>query len=437
LKDKCITRMMLNDEFVFQYGPLDQGWWPDGLYTAPTDDALKSDIQMLKDIGMNMLRKHVKVEPARLYYWCDKLGILVWQDMPSGDKGIGDKDPDIKRTPESAAQYESEWKSIIAALYNHPSIIMWVPFNEGWGQFDTARIAALTKTLDPTRLVNSVSGWADREVGYVHDMHNYPGPGMFPVEEKRAQVLGEFGGLGMPTDGHIWQKDKNWGYVSYKDSQDLTRAYVDLVYKLRPLIDQGLCAAVYTQTTDVEIEVNGLLTYDRAVFKMGKKRLIEAHKKLYLPKPKTMVILPTSQEQAQDWRYTTTAPAEGWMLPDFDDSAWQAGKGGFDAAITPGAVVGTEWKTGQIWLRKTFSLTWKPAGEPMLMIHHDDDAEVYINGVPAANLGGHTRQYGIASIDPAAAKTLKRGQNTIAISCKQTSGDQFIDAGLVEIMEQK
>jgi hypothetical protein len=435
--NKGITRVMLNNEFVFQYGPLDQGWWPDGLYTAPTDDALKSDIVILKDIGMNMLRKHVKVEPARLYYWCDKLGILVWQDMPSGDKGIRDIDPDIKRTPESAAQYESEWKSIIQAFYNHPSIVMWVPFNEGWGQYDTARITEWTKTLDPTRLVNNASGWTDREAGDVHDMHNYPGPGMFPTEEKRAQVLGEFGGLGLPVKGHTWQDAKNWGYVSYKDSQDLTRAYLDLMHKLRPLIDQGLCAAVYTQTTDVEIEVNGLLTYDRAVFKMDKKCLIEAHKKLYLPKPNTIFLVPTSQQQAQDWHYTTTAPAEGWMRPDFDDSKWQTGKGGFGTAGTPGAVVGTKWKTDRIWLRRTFQITWKPTGEIALMIHHDEDATVYINGVPSASLIGYTQEYGLASIVPAAAKTLKQGQNTIAIFCKQTVGGQFIDAGLVEIMEQK
>jgi hypothetical protein len=432
--NKGITRIMLNNEFVFQYGPLDQGWWSDGLYTAPTDDALKSDIQILKDIGMNMLRKHVKVEPARLYYWCDKLGILVWQDMPSGDQGIGPKDPDIQRTPESAAQYESEWKSIIGDLYNHPSIIMWVPFNEGWGQFDTARITAMTKTLDPTRLVNNASGWTDRGTGHVHDMHKYPGPGMYPVEEGRAQVLGEFGGLGLPISGHTWQNEKNWGYVSYKDSQKLTNAYLDLMFKLRPLIDDGLCAAVYTQTSDVEVEVNGLLTYDRAVLKMDKKRLIEAHKKLYLPRPTIQTIVPTSQKEAQDWRYTTDTPAADWFKPAFDDSNWKAGKGGFGTKGTPGAVVGTEWKSNRIWLRRTFQITWKPTGQIALMIHHDEDATVYINGTPAANLAGYTGEYGMASIDPAAARTLKQGQNTIAILCRQTLGGQFIDAGLVEVI---
>jgi hypothetical protein len=434
--DKGIVRIMLNNQFLFEYGPLDQGWWPDGLYTAPTDEALKSDVQLLKDIGMNMLRKHVKVEPARFYTWCDKLGILVWQDMPSGDKGIGGNDPDLKRTPESAQQFELEWKNIIQAFCNYPCIVMWVPFNEGWGQYDTARIVTMTQALDPTRLVNNASGWTDRGVGHVHDMHNYPGPGMFPVEEGRAEVLGEFGGLGLPVSGHTWQEEKNWGYKSYKNSQDLTGAYVDLMFKLRPLIAQGLNAAVYTQTSDVEIEVNGLLTYDRAVFKMDKNSLIEAHKKLYLQTPKINVLAATSQTQAQEWRYTTLAPAQDWFKPGFDDSAWKTGRGGFGTQGTLGAVVGTEWNTDQIWIRRTVQLADNPTGEAALMVHHDEDAKVYINGVPAAEMDGFTVGYGIVRVDPAAAKTLKKGPNTIAIACKQTSGGQYIDAGLVEMVEQ-
>jgi len=268
-------------------------------------------------------------------------------------------------------------------------------------------------------------------------LHSYPNPGMFTVEEGRAQVLGEFGGLGLPVAGHTWQNEKNWGYISYKDTQELTNAYLDLMFKLRPLVDKGLCAAVYTQTSDVEVEVNGLLTYDRAVFKMDKDRLLKAHQKLHLPMPPIQMIVPTSQKEATDWRYTTDKPAENWFKPDFDDSNWKTGKGGFGTAGTPGAVVATEWKTDRIWLRRTFQITWKPTGETALLIHHDDDAIVYLNGVPAANLTGYTREYGIAPINPAAAMTLKQGQNTIAVHCRQNRGGQFIDAGLVEIMEQK
>ena len=272
--ERGIMRIMLNNQFLLQYGTLDQGWWPDGLYTAPCDEALRSDVEFLKTIGMNMLRKHAKVEPARFYYWCDTLGILVWQDMPGGDN----KKLFKGRTLESAAQFEKEWKSIIRALYNHPSIVMWIPFNEGWGQYDTARIVTMTKDADPTRLVNNASGWTDNGVGDVKDIHAYPGPAMPDVEENRAVVLGEFGGLGLPVAGHTWREEKNWGYRNCKTSRELTAAYGELMDKLRPLIAKGLSAAVYTQTTDVESEVNGLMTYDREIIKMDADHLKTMHK---------------------------------------------------------------------------------------------------------------------------------------------------------------
>jgi beta-galactosidase/beta-glucuronidase len=205
------TRMLLNNEFVFQNGPLDQGFWPDGIYTAPTDEALRHDIEITKQLGFNMLRKHVKVEPRRFYTWCDKLGILVWQDMPSGDRYIGGRDPDLNRASESAAQFEQELDRIILTRFNHPSIIVWVPFNEGWGQFNTEGIVDRIKELDPTRLVNSASGWTDRGVGDILDIHHYPEPRMPEPEEERAIVLGEFGGLGLAIEGHTWIKE-HWGY---------------------------------------------------------------------------------------------------------------------------------------------------------------------------------------------------------------------------------
>ncbi len=266
-------RMFLNNEFVFQVGPLDQGWWPDGLYTAPTDEALRYDIEITKKLGFNMARKHVKVEPARWYYWCDKLGLLVWQDMPSGDAYIGRNDPDIKRSPQSAAQFEMELKNVITQFGNHPSIVVWVPFNEGWGQYDTGRIVDYIKTIDPSRLVINTSGWSDRGVGDIHDIHAYPGPAMPDPEKKRAIVLGEFGGLGLPLEGHTWQNSNNWGYRSYKNADELTLAYTNLFRALLPMVGKGLSAAVYTQTTDVEVEVNGLMTYDRAVIKMDSEKV--------------------------------------------------------------------------------------------------------------------------------------------------------------------
>ncbi len=276
------TRLCLNNKPYFMVGPLDQGFWPDGLYTAPTDAALKSDIEVTKKLGFNMARKHVKVEPDRWYYWCDKLGLIVWQDMPSGDRYIGGKDPDIVRTAESAAQFETELTRMIHNLRSHPSIVMWVPFNEGWGQFDTARIAELAKRLDPTRLVNSASGWTDRGVGDVFDWHVYPGPESPKPEPNRAAVLGEYGGLGLPLAGHTWQAKDNWGYRTFTDVPSLTEAYLKLQAKVLDLIaNPGLSAAIYTQTTDVEIEVNGLMTYDREVIKLDPKVVGPANRKLH------------------------------------------------------------------------------------------------------------------------------------------------------------
>ena len=278
-----ITRMLLNNKFVFQFGFLDQGWWPDGLYTAPTDDALRYDIEMTKKMGFNLARKHVKVEPDRWYYWCDKLGLLVWQDMPSGDKYIGPGEADIERTEESGKQYKDELDEMMREHFNHPSIIVWVPYNEGWGQWSTVKVAEYIKGEDPTRLVDAASGWTDRICGDMHDMHMYPGPGMFEPEPNRAVVLGEFGGLGLPMEGHTWQSKNNWGYRNLRDTTDLLNAYSDLIAQLMPLKRKGLSAAVYTQTTDVEGEVNGLMTYDRKITKLNPSVLFRLNKGYVAP----------------------------------------------------------------------------------------------------------------------------------------------------------
>jgi beta-galactosidase/beta-glucuronidase len=275
-----VNRIFLNGGPLFQFGPLDQGWWPDGLYTAASDDALRYDVEATKQLGFNMLRKHVKIEPRRFYYWCDKLGILVWQDMPSGDAYIGRQDPDLERSQPSEEQFVYEMGRMIDTLFNHPSIVMWVPFNEGWGQFKTAEIVRRIRERDPTRLVDNTSGWSDRGVGDVHDVHAYPGPAAPENEADRAAVLGEFGGLGLPVPGHTWQEEKNWGYRSFKTAAELTESYLDLLRLLRLLIDRGLAAAVYTQTSDVEIEVNGLMTYDREMIKMDLERVTRANREI-------------------------------------------------------------------------------------------------------------------------------------------------------------
>jgi dihydrofolate reductase len=275
-----VTRILLNGKFVFQVGVLDQGYWPDGIYTAPTDEALRFDVAMMRKLGLNMARKHVKVEPQRWYYWCDKLGLLVWQDMPSGDisKDNTAKHDGVALTPGVGRQFEAELRALVEQHRNHPCIIMWVVFNEGWGQHDTVRMTRLVKEMDPSRLVSNASGWFDRHCGDVVDLHSYPGPGSPRPEPARAAVLGEFGGLGLAVRGHTWT-NKTWGYRGTGSRKELTDDYVKLWRKGWQLRDgAGLSAAVYTQWTDVETECNGLLTYDRKVVKVDARRAADAHR---------------------------------------------------------------------------------------------------------------------------------------------------------------
>jgi len=310
-----IPRILLNGEALFQYGPLDQGWWPDGLYTAPSDEALVYDLEVTKRLGFNMVRKHVKVEPQRWYWHCDRMGLLVWQDMPNGDAharwpvdGV-----EIERSAESIAQFEHELAALIDTHGNHPSIVVWVPFNEAWGQFKTVAWTDWIKRRDPTRLVISASGGNDFGVGDVRDIHVYPGPEGPPAEPVRAAVLGEFGGLGLPVKGHTWQDKKNWGYRSFQTRDALQDAYLQLMAQLRPLIESRLSAAVYTQTTDVEVEVNGLMTYDRRVLKYDADKLAAAHRGLYAP---LRTLGDTERSQAYTiayWRFEDGEP--GQLVP--------------------------------------------------------------------------------------------------------------------------
>ena len=278
-----IMRMQLNNKNLFQYGPLDQGWWPDGLYTAPTDEALLYDIVKTKDWGFNMIRKHVKVEPARWYYHCDKEGILVWQDMPSGDMGnqwaphTYNGGTDKERSSASIANYYQEWKEIMDLCVSHPSGVVWVPFNEAWGQFDTEKVAEWTKNYDPSRLVNPASGGNHRACGDILDLHNYPGPSMFLFDPQRVTVLGEYGGIGLPLENHLWWNKRNWGYVQFKNSDEVTAEYVKYANELKEMVDRGFSAAVYTQTTDVEGEENGLMTYDRKEIKINEAAVKKAN----------------------------------------------------------------------------------------------------------------------------------------------------------------
>lgn len=420
-----ITRLMLNGEFVFQAGPLDQGFWPDGLYTAPTDEALRFDIEATKELGYNMTRKHVKVEPDRWYYWCDKLGLLVWQDMPSADN----------KTPESKKQFELELARMIDALENHPSIVLWVVFNEGWGQYDTERITQWVKERDPSRWVNSASGWHDRRVGDMIDAHVYPGPGARPAEERRASVLGEFGGLSLGVDGHTWTK-KIWGYQGTSTNAELTRKYEHLwrgVWNLRD--KSGLSAAIYTQLTDVESECNGLYTYDRAVRKVDLERTRDANQGRPRPAPKRHVVVPTALDQPVRWRFTTSPPEGEWAAVAFDDGNWMTGTGGFGTEGTPGSKVGTNWNTKEIWLRRVITVEPARIGDLQFLVHHDEDVEIYLNGILAGKATGFVTEYDLVDLTSAGRAALKPGENVMAVYCKQTGGGQYIDVGLVELEE--
>ena len=304
---KGVKYLFLNNAPLFHYGPLDQGWWPDGLLTPPSDKAMRYDIEMTKAMGFNMIRKHVKIEPDRWYFHCDQLGIMVWQDMPSYNRlalktpeqmentkkkeriyntleRVKREEADLNRSSENAAQFELELRRMVDIHFNAPSIVMWVPFNEGWGQYDTCRITDFVKQLDPDRLVNPTSGWSLRPCGDIYDIHTYDVDlTVPPISLDRATVIGEFGGIGYPIKDNLWNPEmRNWGYQTYYSTEELLKNYI---YKFNQILDMkqrnGLSAAVYTQTTDVEGEINGLMTYDRKVTKIPEEKLKELHTKLY------------------------------------------------------------------------------------------------------------------------------------------------------------
>lgn len=414
------SRLFLNGKPLFQMGVLDQGFWPDGLYTAPSSQALRHDLEVAKQLGFNLVRKHVKVEPALWYYWADRLGLLVWQDMPSGNNA----------SVEGRRQFELELQRMLQQLSNHPSIIMWVLFNEGWGQFETERLVGRIKAADPSRLVNNASGWTDARTGDVLDLHNYPDPIVSASEGSRATVLGEFGGLGLPIEGHKWS-GQTWGYQEVEDAEALMQQYFNMIETVWILQEHhGLAAAVYTQLADVETEVNGFLTYDREVLKVDVSQVAPVNRS----RPDTLLqsmLLPNAQQGSFVWRFTTTAPGEDWMKAELNDSGWRSGPGGFGVEGTPGTLVKTVWKTSDIWLRREFELPSATPEKVTLFIQHDDDAQVWLNGVMVADLPGSTAWYSVVDIGGELRSSLTPGINLIAIHCRQLKGEQqYIDAGL-------
>lgn len=417
-----IPRILLNGQEVFCAGPLDQGYWPDGILTAPSDAAQKWDLVETLKYGFNTIRKHVKVEPKTWYAHCDRMGILVWQDMPSP---IVDQQPDVTEiSPRLKAEYLMQLERIIDQLYSVPSIIMWVPFNEGWGQHDTESVVAKVRGWDKTRLINNASGWTDKKVGDTMDIHHYPNPSAPPVEKQRVAVLGEFGGLGLPVTGHTWVT-QNWGYITMSDTKALEERFIDYWREVHALKeDKGLTAAIYTQTTDVETETNGLMTYDREVHKLNAKRVRAAVEGKLKP-IRFADVIPTGQT----WHFTTSQPADDWFSAA---PAWTTGKGAFGTEQTPGIDIGTTWNTPDIWMHTTVDLRKEDMKGLMLKLFHDEDSEIYFNGVLAMKRRSYVTSYVVIELTAEAKKALKPGKNLISVHCHQTNGGQGIDLGFVK-----
>lgn len=428
-----VLRFYLNNQKVFLSGTLDQGWWPDGLLTPPSDEAMTFDIMLLKSCGFNMMRKHVKIEPLRYYYLCDKLGIIVFQDMVSG---LGDAE-------DRYTLYRHEFKGMLDLLQSIPSIVMWVPYNENWGQPDKAKTNMTlkwAKQYDPTRLVSGPSGWKDQGFGDTFDIHKYPGPEMPPVMDNRLAVLGEFGGIGLGIDDHLWVKDSSWGYVSDKTAEESFQRFIAIFTQLSTLVSKGLAAAVYTQTSDVEIEINGLVTYDRKHVKYDVAEIVKLNRLLDQSLCRSIhELLPTSQTQPQRWKYTFEKPADEWQKPDFDDSSWETGEGGFGNARikedVKDAVVRTLWETPNIWLRRTFDFEGALPDQVMFNIFFDEDTTIYLNGTPIRAFKGYNKAYTLEVIDITTfRKALKQGRNVLAAHTVNSTGGAYIDFGIDYVM---
>lgn len=431
-------KMMLNNEFLFHMGPLDQGFWPDGIYTAPTDEALKFDIVKTKELGFNMIRKHIKVEPQRWYYWCDKLGIMVWQDMPSMNSYINTNLRPVP--PQERNAFKNEMERMIRTHWNSPSIVVWVPFNEFQGSHNEADLSSFVKNLDNTRLVNINSG-GDSRYGTIanndiRDYHNYPPPVAPKPNETNSQILvcGEYGGIGYYEKGHIWQEGNPYETVpTHALLLERYSRYGDMLVYFKS--NKGLSGAVYTETTDVEMELNGFLTYDRKVEKGNFADYYAVNQRIIHDNDFYNDIAITSEDTKQVWKYTTSTPIPSlsWYKTDFDDSSWKTGEGGFGTDKTPGARIGTVWDTNNIWLRRKFTA---PAdalenGKLVLRVHHDEDCKIYINGVLALDLSGYLGDYNFFDVTQAAQNALVLGgENTLAVYCKQTMGGQYIDVGV-------
>jgi len=425
-------KLLLNNKFVFQIGPLDQGFWPDGIYTSPTDDALKDDIVQMKAMGFNMVRKHIKVEPARWYYWADTLGIIVWQDMPSCNSYLGRA---FVPPPVDKVAFENDLRRMVETHRNSPSILLWTVFNEAQGQFDTGRMVDLVQSLDPSRPINEASGGEIIGAGNINDIHSYPEPAVRIANGRQALVCGEFGGIGYLIADHSWQREGH-GYVECANSNDLLYLYAEFFEAVRKLRDRkGLSAVVYTELTDVMTEINGLLTYDR-LLKLPAEKIRQINS-FQFKAPSYQTLMPTSESTAQDWRYVVSKPSGAWSSKEYDDSQWNNGPAPF---ADQGDHIGTSWTTPDLWLRRHFNpgaISPEQLQSVVLVQFNRGRVEIFINGVQTFAQQGNNRSleggYEHRPLSTAVRQAILSGSdNVIAVHCstQPAGGPLYFDAGL-------
>ena len=437
--------MYLNNKPYFHYGPLDQGFWPDGLLSAPSYEALRFDLEKTKELGFNMTRKHIKIEPARWYYYCDSIGLMVWQDMVCPEGGdLGHSQQEWVRE-----NFYRESENVVKSLINHPSIVVWVPYNEGWGQYagspeHTRNGVDLIRRLDPTRLINAASGWTNYELGDISDRHNYTTPAIHPNPfNLRANVCGETGGYSLEIDGHVWRQGTTI-YNKVENSSVLTERLEELNDVAYSLSAEGFAAVVYTQITDVEAEQNGFWTYDRKVSKLDDEQKVRF--KAGIDRMNQLAIQPTALKNANYsdnlWKYrmASTAPATGWNTNmDFNDASWSEGLAGFGSTDINTGVVNTVWNTSRIYLRKKYkfdNMTREQIDALKLQIFYDEDVQVWINGIQVVNQPGYVSNYRIFEISQEAKNSIIPGQdNLITVECRHRTGGRFIDLGFAYVVD--
>ncbi|HSV73253.1 MAG TPA: glycoside hydrolase family 2 TIM barrel-domain containing protein [Chthonomonadales bacterium] len=454
------NRFLINGQPVFQRLVLDQGFYPDGVYTASSDAALRRDIELSMAAGFNGARLHQKVFEPRLLHWADRLGYLLWGEYPSWGLNFSDRT--------AVAYAVAEWFAAVRRDRNNPAIIGWCPLNEtpaGEPVAEAQQLLAVTRDVDPSRPFLATSGWVhydpETDVYGCHDYDQNPQSfaarhapfatngvdawNNFPADPRSAYrgqpfLLGEFGGMRIRP--RAAGPDGAWGYSEVEDVRsfmELYRALTDV-----PLGNPNMCGFCYTQITDVEQEQNGVFYYDRrAKYDPAMLKALNERPAAYETQPPRIrridwtEVVPTSERVPQIWRYTMAAPAAGWEQAGFDDSAWASGPGGFGTRNTPGAVVGTEWSGPSIWLRRTFTLD--AVGGPLLAlrVHHDEDADVYVNGRRVVALRGFTQGYRTMDLTEALRAALRPGANLFAVHCMQRTGGQFIDVGLRSGVERR